>query len=236
MNLADYFNNGNLHHAYLIEGKKDSVMSEIIEYIRTLGIKIERNPDFQMIHFDSLKIDDARNLKALGVEKSLEGNKKIFVISANNFLLEAQNTLLKIFEEPIANTHFFVVVPDSSVIIPTLLSRFYVIKYNEPFSGDMSEATTFLALNLRDRLSFLKEYLSKNEENGLDKENSPKVAALDLLNQIETVVYSKFYTKERAKSCEYIKHIFKVREYLNVPGSSHKTLMESIAISVPVIK
>ena len=43
------------------------------------------------------------------------------------FSLDAEHALLKIFEEPKKNTHFFLIVPDKNALLPTLVSRFYFI-------------------------------------------------------------------------------------------------------------
>src|SRR3989344_2218828 len=126
--ILKHLDKNNLHHAYLIEGKREEVLPEILKFVDSLGIDTNANSDFVNISLDSFKIDDARNLKSFGNEKgfSLEKNaKKIFIISANNFLLEAQNSLLKMFEEPIENTHFFLVTPDANALLKTFASRFY---------------------------------------------------------------------------------------------------------------
>ena len=60
-------------------------------------------------------------------KKSLDGGKKIFVISTNSITREAQNSLLKIFEEPTEGTHFFLILSSSRILIPTLKSRLHVI-------------------------------------------------------------------------------------------------------------
>src|ERR1035437_6840420 len=118
--LFQHLDKNNLHHAYLIEGAKEEVVPEILELMRSLNIETSGNPDFQHISVDSFKIKDARNLKAFGSEKGFSAGKRIFLISANNFLLEAQNTLLKMFEEPTENTHFFLIVPDINSLLQTL--------------------------------------------------------------------------------------------------------------------
>src|SRR3989338_4421521 len=123
--IRKHLDKNNLHHAYLIEGQRDEIVPEVLEFIKSLGIKTAGNSDFCYITLDSFKIEDARNLKSYGAEKGVTSGKKIFLISANNFLLEAQNSLLKIFEEPIEDTHFFVVTPDANALLRTLVSRFY---------------------------------------------------------------------------------------------------------------
>jgi DNA polymerase III delta prime subunit len=52
---------------------------------------------------------------------------------------------LKIIEEPADNTHMFIVVPDSSALLGTILSRVQVIKTNEKGNKDIKkEATNFI--------------------------------------------------------------------------------------------
>ncbi|KKQ27171.1 MAG: polymerase III delta prime subunit (HolB) protein, partial [Parcubacteria group bacterium GW2011_GWB1_37_13] len=128
--IKEYLDRNNLHHAYLIEGKREEIVPELFEFINSLGINTNANPDFVHMSLDSFKIKDARNLRSYAAEKSFSlGHssstdevfaKKIFIISANHFLLEAQNSLLKMFEEPIKNTHFFLIVPDTNFFLKTL--------------------------------------------------------------------------------------------------------------------
>jgi hypothetical protein len=53
---------------------------------------------------------------------------------------------------------------------------------------------------------------------------------LKFLNALEFVLNSKF-TKNPSQI--YLEHLFKVREFLRMPGSSTKTLMEGVAIILP---
>jgi DNA polymerase III delta prime subunit len=247
MALKQHLNQNNLHHAYLIEGKKEVNLPLVLEILSELKINISNNPDFYQLEIDSFKIKDAQNLKSLTSNKSFsnkEGSKKIFIISANSFLLEAQNSLLKVFEEPIENTHFFILTPSVSIFIPTLLSRFYVIREDIDEQSINKEVDTFLKSSKFQRIEFLKVLLKgptkddeeEDEEESLDIENtdSPKAKALKFLDSIELTLHKKFNAKSDTKSMKSIfDQIFKVRKYLRQPGSSVKSLMESVALSIP---
>lgn len=222
MEILKHLDKNNLHHAYLIEGSHEEIVPEIFKFIESLGIKTSQNPDFSHIVVDSFKIEDARNLKGVEYEKGFSNNKKIFLITANNFLLEAQNTLLKIFEEPIEDTHFFLVVPNKNILLKTLLSRFYLISSKQELVEELLEAEKFIKMQKKDRIDYIKEFLLEEE----------KIKCINFLNALEVVLQNKFeINKNFLQTC--FEHIFKVRQFLNQPGSSAKTLMESVALIIP---
>ena len=236
----NHINKENLHHAYLLLGNRDFLLPKVIELIEGLGTTTVANPDFFKLEIDTFKIEDARNLKSLTSEKTFasgEDTKKVFVIAANQFLLEAQNTLLKIFEEPAENVHFFVISGNEQAFIPTLLSRFFVIKSEESISArqDLAEAeNAFLNMNLAQRIEFIKNMLAeaKEEDEEEGTADSPRTVALNFLNGIERSLYQKFLNNKFTK-LEVFEHIFKVRHNLRQPGSAPKMLLESVALSIP---
>jgi hypothetical protein len=246
MKIKDHLDKNNLHHAYLIEGRREEVLPEILEFIQSLGVK-SGNADFVEIHTDSFKIEDARNLKSYGVEKSVSSNKKIYVISANNFLLEAQQALLKMFEEPVLDTHFFLIVPNINSLLKTLVSRFYVIHSGEGILPEIEDAKKFVSMPIALRLEFIKELLVEEEDGEYEIVlNSTRAKALKFLNALESVLHGSYFgnssgllqpkagtfpVRDFQSSC--LQHIFKVREFLRMPGSSAKMLLESVALVVP---
>lgn len=60
--------------------------------------------------------------------KSFEGGYKILIMWMPEYLAAAGNKLLKLIEEPPANTIFLLVATDDSAILPTILSRTQLIK------------------------------------------------------------------------------------------------------------
>ncbi|MCX6758061.1 MAG: hypothetical protein NTZ44_04240 [Candidatus Nomurabacteria bacterium] len=232
--LKDYLNKENLHHAHLIEGNKVEILSELFSFLKEINVEISGNPDFHNLSYDVFKKLDADQLKRNFSEKVFSIDKKakkVFVISANNFLHEAQNSLLKIFEEPNPNTHFFLIAPDLSVFLPTVLSRFYVISTKGEMIDELKEADKFIKMNLSARLEYIKDLVKgkDDEEESEDVEvvvESPRAKALKFLSALEKTL-SKSDLKNKV---QVVDQIFKVREYLRQPGSSTKILMESVAI------
>jgi hypothetical protein len=243
MKLKDHFDKNNLHHAYLIEGNREEILPEIFGFFEEIKVATSGNPDFYHNVFDNFKIEDAFSLRSFGNEKSvLENNKKIIVLCINRFTIDAQNVLLKLFEEPILGTHFFIITPDTDSLFKTFVSRFYLIKDKNKSEESIKQAEKFLAMGLQDRLDFIKNDLlekeekvskeSEDENSEVNKIESNQTRALRFLNNLEFVLLEK-QNIEKYSNPDFFEQIFKVREFLRQPGSSVKMLLESIAISVP---
>jgi hypothetical protein len=233
MGILEHLDKDNLHHAYLIEGAREEIVPEILAFCENINIKTSGNPDFCHISIDNFKIDEAFDLRAMSVSKGFSATKKIFLVSVNSFSLDAQNVLLKMFEEPVPDTHFFVIVPDTNALLKTFVSRFFLISPIPGVGVGITEAEKFVAMSERDRLDFIKELLTEPEEE--DEEGNEIVAldstrskAIKFLNALESVLHNNFL---KNKDC--FGYIFKVREFLRMPGSSTKSLMESVALMIP---
>lgn len=91
-----------------------------------------------------------------------ENAEKIIVIMASAFRGEAQNFLLKLFEEPPKNVKFLLVCPSKNLLLPTVRSRFII--ENAVQKKQRNALNLDLAgLDLKKML----EFLQANE--GLDK-------------------------------------------------------------------
>ncbi len=229
----------NLHHAYLIEGSRDIVVPEILDLIKSLGVETSNNPDFSHISIDNFKMDEALSLRQMGAEKSFTTGKKFFVVSTNTFSLDAQQALLKLFEEPIENTHFFVVVPEADALIKTLISRFYLLSPKTVLGAELDrQAGEFLAMPLQKRIDFIKELLAEEDEDGYTVVlDSARSRSLKFLNALEFVLHNRMSRKafDIVEDFSFFDQIFKARQFLRQPGSATKTLMESVALRVPII-
>ncbi len=157
----------NLHHSNLLVGSADRAESYLRSFCSSQEIKIANNPDLVVFRVNTFGIDEARELKSLSTRKAISG-KKYFFIFPTSVTLEAQNALLKTFEDPSSNTFFFLAVREESLIVPTLRSRMEVIRLVNTRShlvqavqGETlySEAEKFLSLSVKDRLVFAKKFV-----------------------------------------------------------------------------
>ena len=215
------------HHAYFIHSFKDAV-HHLKEYLKDkFGIDHSKNPDFFHEKYETMGIDDGRKIKENHISKSfIQGNKRIFIIVTSNITHEAQNSLLKVFEEPNEDSHFFLIMPSPHVLLPTLRSRLNIIKTDEkPEEGiiALEQAIEFLKLSKKEKVDFMDEFAKD-----ISDENKNKNDAQEFLAALEYQIYKTKGIKEKRA----INAILKAREYINDRSPSIKQLLEFVALSI----
>lgn len=225
MNPLDYIKALN-HHAYFIHSFKDGAQS-LKDYLKDkFGISYTQNPDFYYEKFETLGIDESRKIKENHLSKSFkEGNKRIFIIEASGITHEAQNALLKIFEEPHEDSHFFIIMPNAQVLLPTLRSRLLIIQKTEENEETQAikDAEMFLKLLKKEKIDFVDDLAKR-----ISDEEANKSDAIEFLSALEFVLYKK----ENLKNVQGLKAILKAKDYLNDRSPSIKQLLEFVALSI----
>jgi hypothetical protein len=225
--IATYKNNRKLHHAYIIEGRKESARRHLFKFLEDeVGISTKANPDFYYRDFENFGIDNGRELKEMATRQAVFGGLKIFSFSFNAITREAQNSLLKLFEEPPSNTLFFAIVPKAHVLLPTLLSRMFIVSLGGAERDDDFEKR-FLESDTAERLSILKNIIDEKNRSG----------TLDVLNKIERALYKNADLKNAEKKAIFLfEEIRVLRRYVNTRSPSVKMILEHISLITPVIE
>jgi hypothetical protein len=150
-----------IHHAYLLVGDREGGERFLRDFWEDRGVRLAGSPDYFVFIEPTFGIDEARKLSAQAIGRAFT-KKKIFFIAPDSITIEAQNALLKTFEEPVQNTHFFLLVRDEGAVLPTLKSRCQILNVKHPMFD--KDARNFLKLSIKDRLSFIRKFV-ENEEN-----------------------------------------------------------------------
>lgn len=223
-----YKKTGYLHHAYIIKGAYDEVAPPLVDALaRHLGIETKSNPDLTVISYDSLGINEARALSDMQTRHPFGGARKIFIIGAKSFTHEAQNALLKTFEEPTAGTHFFFIIPHTDAILATLKSR-VILTDGRPTSISKDEAKElaekFLNGTLADRFAMIKKLTEHKKGESVDRDMLRRI-----LDHLERTLYTRLAGKKEGS--DIFREIYQAKTYLADRGSSPKMLLEHLAIS-----
>lgn len=214
MNALSHIDREHLHHAYIIENT-DDVFATLPAYLT------EKVADAELYvrEYESLGIDDSRELMHLAGMRSV--GTQLFVYKVGTLTREAQNALLKLFEEPPARTHFFFCVGNAGSVVPTLLSRVRTILGDGSESEDVL-VKEFIQATSRDRLAILEPII---------KEKDIATAEV-LLNALEATAFAQ---RTHLTNPSAVKHLIAVRRALHTNGAPLKVLMESASVLVPAL-
>lgn len=213
------------HHAYGIAGECGEVVPKLFSALKeSSGINALGNPDFRVESYDVMGVHESRALKESAGRKAVSGGKKIFVICARGITKEAQNALLKVFEEPPKSTHFFLIVPSLDMLLPTLRSRLSLLRSDVADERRPSSlAEDFLHSAIPARLKTINKLLKSAEE------ETGKRELIAFLDEIER----NLAIKDRNIGAVALEELFKVKKYVRDRAPSFKLLLEHLALVLP---
>lgn len=213
------FDKDSLHHAYFIEGEQVAVLADVEAFLKdAFGIVRQGHPDVHYSMYDSFGIDESRDLQGMQTMRPVMGDKKIFILSTGAITSEAQNSLLKVFEEPTPGTHFFVISSSQRILLPTLRSRMVVLTHASA-QKDTTELNVkrFIKLSLKGRLEYVAPLIEEKD----------KSKAEGFLQALVSELAGGGVKKETADA---IKEILSFIKYLKDRSSSLKLILERVSL------
>lgn len=206
------FQKDSLHHAYFIEGDRDAVVADVEAFLSgELGIVRQANPDFHFAVHESFGVDESRELAAAQGLRPVMGDRKVFVLAIRGITHEAQNALLKVFEEPTPGAHFFVVSPSSRILLPTLRSRMVVVTHLSALqSGEaqaVADAKAFMSLGVKDRMALVQPIVEEKDRPRAEAFLQALIGELRTAGKVKAVrevLPLLGYLKDRASSLKLI--------------------------------
>lgn len=121
-----------LSHAYIFSGpagvgKFDFALQVARQLLGEQGLE-SRHPDLHI--YDGLNIEQARELKKKIALSPFSAQYKIVIINnAQSINTQASNSILKLLEEPQGDTIFFLITPNANLLLGTIRSRCYEVKF-----------------------------------------------------------------------------------------------------------
>lgn len=211
------------HHAYLVEGEEvSSVVLKELE--KKFQFVIAGNPDVYIVNKESFGIDDARALKERASLRPL-GDRKFLIVFSRFITHQAQNSLLKLFEEPPEGTFLFLCGIPRKVLLPTLQSRFMFLEIEAGGTTKEHEAKKFLKLSSDERLKYIAQFLEGEEGN--------KSAFLVLLSGIEKELKNTLLADPgNAQSAKNLEELLTLKRFASGPSPSLKMIGEYVALAI----
>jgi len=208
------------HHAYVFEGPTAALGALRADAQKRLGLAGEHSPDVHERRFERFGIEESRWLSGAAALRSASG-KALFALSAASITSEAQQALLKLFEEPQRGVVFLLAVPHGT-LLPTLRSRLLPYPFVPESAETSDEAREFLKAAPRARSALIAGIL--------DDEEGEKERVRALLLGLEEALRPRM---KDPKVREGLGDIARVRSYVADRSASLKMLLEHLAVSLP---
>ena len=218
-----------MHHAFVIESEAEEGIGAALAWVeKELGVKTENNPDISVLRHGLFSVADARRVSELAAGVAFAGESKAIIIAASRAYHEAQNALLKVFEEPPAGTYLFLIMPSLGGLLPTLRSRVHVLDRNvrHQVSYIPESAREFLKATKEKRSAMIKKIAGhKGGDAAVAREE-----AIALLNGIEAMYRNQIPITQ---CVALLSDIATLRPYLYDRSAPVKMILEHIAVVMP---
>lgn len=178
--LTEMDGGGRLPHALIIESEQEDKAAQLALFLsmaavcdnaerpcgvckNCLNAKKKNHPDVQYLQLEPKKkqytVDQMRALIADAYILPNEANAKVYVLEKcdDRFSTLAQNTFLKLSEEPPQNVFFILLCKSAHRLLTTILSRFTVIRLKGSASFD--DDTLAAAKSIAEGIVDAREYL-----------------------------------------------------------------------------
>ena len=216
-----------LFHAYIVGGGRDDARRRVAALLAPHGSFNAANPDYLYSEYVSFAVDDARSLRAWQ-ELSPVGERKVCLICTDFMTPEAQNALLKTFEEPVPNTHLFFIVPKIDILLPTFLSRVQQIRAEATDNG-VGEAEAFLKMTVGERMAYIQKIVTKSDDE--DASSEVRERAIGFIESMERLLSQQLKNSEGGAIVKKLETVLTFKRYLYTPGASVRSLLETIALT-----
>ncbi len=204
------------HHAILLESSNRNALSGLLfSELQSLS------PAHRFFNQTVLSMDNAREI--ISWAQTPYSEEKIAILSFHTIGLEAQNALLKLFEEP-KGVRFILITGNIGSLIGTVLSRVHLIKEKDSLEKT-NDAELFLSTShgLRMKLPCVVNIISRVDEEDRKDREGVRAFILSLIAILE----------KKSLEQKYIQKTLQTASYASDPSASGKALLEYLALLLP---
>lgn len=221
------------HHAFVIEAEaEEGIQAANAWATQELGMSVENNPDVTVLRYGLFSVEDARRVNELAAVAPFVGDHNVLIIAASRAYHEAQNALLKLFEEPPPDTYLFLILPTLGGLLPTLRSRVATldVEAGKRRAGIPEIARTFIEATKEKRSARIKKLVTGGDE---EERREHRDEAITIVNGIETAAYERWKEKENPVLSALLRDLGALRSYLYDRSAPMRMILEHLSLVTP---
>lgn len=240
--LSKYVKKDKINHAYLIETNTnrklelaEELAKKIISYDNSLSLEeMKLNNDLIVIDTDAniIKTEEIESLKEQLITKSINGNKRIYIIiGAEKLNDSASNKLLKFIEEPEEDIIAILVTDNKNNVITTIVSRCQLLRFiinEDKFSSYDDEYINSI-------FGFINN-IEDNKEKAIAYQNMFDIKKLSDRNYLQDFLNCLLYVYDDVIQFKLTNNVNYFNNYIDeIEKISYKNDIKSIRVKVNAI-
>jgi DNA polymerase III delta prime subunit len=212
-------------HGFVLVGDRAQILLELTAHFRSTA-------ELQVIDKKTLQIEDIRDIKQAQYTKT--STLRLLILSSFSFGHEAQNALLKLLEEPSANTKVLLLTEDESNLLDTIHSRTITLHCKKTDSIDKTiEKIAQTLRSERSNLTSIKKILNQKDVDDTQDKEIMHQTAIKLCEYVSGRINMDSISNDDAKSLRAaLDSLSKFKQN----GISGKILLEHILLRLPEVK
>ena len=219
-------------HAYFVAARAEDGIAAALSFgERELGLSSKGNPDVVTLQYSLFPVEDARKVGELVSRAPLRGTEKLIVIAAERLFHEAQNALLKVFEEPTPGTTLILVVPSEGIILPTLRSRLMQLPGTE--AGESSPLAKEFLDKPAARADVVAAILKRASSDKQEEKQAARRDARELLEGIMRTAYAAHRARPTPELAALLLDLDRFMPIMFERAAPLKPILEHISMVFP---
>lgn len=218
-------------HAFYVTGDTDAGIDTAREFLLT-RLTCDM-PDIITLSYDAFPVEEARKLadKVYQTARSKEG--KGVIVSVKRIFHEAQNALLKMFEEPPEGTTLILVIPSVGILLSTLRSRLVPLPQSSHQTAISEDAQAFLDASQKEREKIVEKLLARAKSDTASDKGSARADALALVEGLSLASY-RAYQKAPSPSLEaFLDDLSRFTPILHERSAPLKLIFAHLLLTIP---
>lgn len=220
------------HHAYLITGDTEQGIGTALAWVqKELKLETTGNPDVTVLRYGLFSVEEARTFQDAVMRTPIQGDTKAIIVSASRFFYQAQNALLKIFEEPPKGTYLFLVLPTEGVVLPTLRSRLISLQ------GERSEidlfTKEFLSAPKEGREKLVAKLLERTKSDNEEEKAQARKEASVFIEGLTRTAYEAHQQTPSPELTAFLSDLNRFAPLMHEVSTPLKLIFEHILLTIP---
>jgi len=221
-------------HAYLLTGDIEEGINSALTFAHEKLNQAEgKNADLIVQRHGLFSVANALSLAEIARRAPDGVQGKVIVVSLTRIFHEAQNALLKLFEEPPTKTTLILIVPSDGMLLPTLRSRLMRLQSGKPLRGVGEQ---FICITQAEREKIIAKLLTRSKsDNDVEKQRA-RNEIVELVSGLMHVAYRELEEVsrvERAEILAFLEDLSLFYPMLHERSAPLKPILEHMLLVIP---